>query len=103
MNREEFIKSCVTGTHFEPSEFNNGANGVGNTNEVQHKTSMVKKALHLIRDPFRMVELRFLYFSNYYSGELDWSMLYNTNSDGLYTFCDEAKEKIATEEKKWLW
>ena len=103
MNRDEFMKSCLTGTHFEPSEYNNGENGLGVTTEVQYNGALVRKGLHLIRNPFRIVELRFLYLSHYYSGELDWPILYNANSVGLYTFCSDAKEKFGEEEKKWHW
>lgn len=101
LTRDEFIAKALTGTRFTPSTYNDGDNGFGWNEEVHYYGGLIKKALHLIRDPFEVIESRFLYFSNAYAGEFDWTSLYNQNSEGFYTFCEDSRVKFADEEDKW--
>ena len=55
--------------------YNNGENGYGLTTDVQYWGELIHKALQLVRDPFHVVETRFLYITNYYNGDLDWTVL----------------------------
>ena len=57
-----------------PTKYNDGHNGWGFTKEVQHWGGLIHKALHLVRDPIDVVEARFTYFSNFYNGEMDWTV-----------------------------
>jgi len=101
MTRDVFIDQCTTGRKFEPSIYNNGENGYGFTSDVKYWGEMIKKAAHLVRNPFFVVESRFTYMTNIYSGDLDWTLLYNHNRQGLYSWCDETAAKFSDEEKKW--
>jgi len=101
LTRDAFIKECVSGKKFEPSIYNNGENGYGLTTDVQYWGELIHKALQLVRDPFHVVETRFLYITNYYNGDLDWTVLYNPNRGGLYSWCDEHAVKFSDEENKW--
>lgn len=67
MTRDAFIKECVTGQRFEPSAYNDGKNGWGYTTDVQYWGGLIHKALHLVRNPFDVVESRFAYISNFYN------------------------------------
>jgi len=101
LTRDTFIKECVTGKKFEPSIYNNGENGFGFTTDVHYWGELIHKALQLARNPFHVIETRFLYITNYYNGDLDWSMLFNPNREGLYSWCDETGVKFSDEESKW--
>lgn len=87
MTRDQFIKQCITGRKFKPSLFNNGENGYGFTQEVQYWGRQIKKAAHVARNPLEVVQTRFEYITNFYNGELDYTLLYTPNKDGLYTWC----------------
>lgn len=101
MKRDTFIEQCVTGTHFKPSDFNNGENEYGWTEERKYDGAMIKKIGILVRSPIDVVTSRFLYFSNSYAGELDWSQRYDQNRKGFLAYCDENKVTYADEEAKW--
>ena len=83
--------------------YNDGKNGWGYTTDVQYWGGLIHKALHLVRNPFDVVESRFAYISNFYNGQLDWTVLYNPNQDGLYSWCDDTAVKFSDEEKKWYY
>jgi len=101
LKRDKFIEQCVTGTHFKPSNFNNGENEFGWTEERKYDGGMIKKAGIMIRDPIDVIESRFLYYSNVYAGELDWSQRYDQNRKGFLAYCAENQVKYADEEAKW--
>jgi len=101
LKRDEFIKQCVTGTQFKPSDFNNGENEFGWTEDRKYDGEMIKKAGIMVRNPIDVVTNRFLYYSNVYAGELDWSQRYDQNRKGFLAYCAENQVKYADEEAKW--
>lgn len=101
LTRDQFIEQCVTGRKFEPSIYNNGENGYGFSSESKYWGELIHKAAHLTRDPFNVIESRFLYITNFYNGGLDWTTLYNPNREGLYSWCEETGVKYSDEEMKW--
>lgn len=101
LKRDAFIKQCVTGTEFKPSDFNNGENEFGWTEDKAYDGEMIKKAGIVVRNPLDVVESRFLYYSNVYAGELDWSQRYDQNRKGFLAYCAENQVKYADEEAKW--
>lgn len=100
MKRDAFMKKCLTGTRFQPSIHNNGENGYGITEEVQYDGDMVHKIGVVIRNPIDVISTRFMYYSNVYAGELDWTQRYDQSRDGFLTFCEESKLKFGDEEEK---
>lgn len=101
MKRDAFIRQCVSGTRFRPSDSNSGDNGFGWTDEVHYDGALVKKAVHVVRDPFDVVQMRFLYYSNVYAGQLDWSQKYDQNRNGFMAYCTELTVAQRTFEEKW--
>jgi len=101
MKRDTFMKKCLTGTKFTPSKHNNGENGYGFTEEVQYDSSLVKKAGIVVRNPLDVISTRFIYFSNSYSVNLDWTQRYEQSRDGFITYCTEQKIKFGEEESKF--
>jgi len=101
MKRDAFIAKCLTGTRFNPSDANSGDNGFGWTDEVQYDGALVKKAVHVVRDPFDIVQMRFLYYSNVYTGELDWSQRYDQNRNGFMAYCNDLSVSQRTYEEDW--
>jgi len=101
MKRDKFIEQCVTGTQFSPSNFNNGENEFGWTEERKYDGEMIKKAGIMVRSPIDVIQSRFLYYSNVYAGELDWSQRYDQNRKGFLAYCAENQVNYADEEAKW--
>lgn len=101
MKRDQFMKQCLTGTRFRPSDANSGDNGFGWTDAVQYDGALVKKAAHVARDPFDIVQNRFLYYSNVYAGELDWSQKYDQNRNGFLAYCNDLSSAQRTYEEDW--
>jgi len=101
LKRDKFIEQCVTGTHFMPSPHNDGENEYGWSTEKKYDGGMINKAGILVRDPVDIVENRFLYYSNVYAGELDWSQRYDQNRKAFLAYCAENQVKYADEEAKW--
>jgi len=101
MKRDKFIEQCVTGTQFSPSNFNNGENEFGWTDERKYDGEMIKKAGIMVRSPIDVIQSRFLYYSNVYAGELDWSQRYDQNRKGFLAYCAENQINYAEEEAKW--
>jgi len=100
MKRDAFMKKCLTGTRFTPSIHNNGENGYGHTVEVTYDGEMVKKIGVVVRNPVEVISTRFMYYSNVYAGELDWTQRYAQSRDGFLTYCQEFKLKFGDEEDK---
>jgi len=100
MNRDAFMKQCLSGTKFTPSKYNNGENGYGFTEEVQYDSALVKKAGIVIRNPLDVISTRFMYYSNSYAVKLDWTQRYEQSRDGFLTYCEESKIKFGDEEGK---
>jgi len=100
MKRDTFMRKCLTGTRFTPSIHNNGLNGYGATEEVHYDSELVKKIGVVVRDPIDVIATRFIYYSNVYAGELDWTQRYDQSRDGFLTYCEEAKLKFGDEEDK---
>lgn len=102
MLRDKFIEKCLTGTRFAPSVHNNGENGYGENTEVHYYGEMIKKIGVVVRDPIEIISTRFMYYSNVYAGDLDFTQRYDQNRDGFVTYCQESKEKFGDEEiKHW--
>lgn len=102
MLRDKFIEKCLTGTKFTPSVHNNGENGYGETTEVHYDGELIKKIGVVVRNPIEVVSTRFMYYSNVYAGDLDFTQRYDQSRDGFLTYCQESKEKFGDEEiKHW--
>jgi len=98
MSRDIFITKCASGTKFTPSKYNDGENGYGYTKEVHYDGAMVKKAGVVVRNPIHVISTRFIYYSNVYAGELDWTQRYEQSRSGFLTYCEESKVKFGDEE-----
>jgi len=100
MKRDAFMEKCLTGTKFAPSIHNNGDNGYGTTDEVKYDGELVHKIGVVIRNPVEVISTRFMYYSNIYAGELDWTQRYDQSRDGFLTFCAESKNVFGDEETR---
>jgi len=100
MQRDTFMKKCLSGTRFAPSMHNNGENGYGSTEEVHYDGALVKKTGVIVRNPIHVISTRFIYYSNVYAGELDWTQRYDQSRSGFLTYCEESKTKFGDEETK---
>jgi len=101
MKRDAFMQKCMTGTRFTPSIHNNGENGYGQTEEVFYDGDMVKKIGVVVRNPIHVIATRFMYYSNVYAGDLDFTQRYEQSRDGFLTYCQESKLKFGDEETKY--
>lgn len=101
ITRDAFLRGCLTGTRFSPASSNNGENGFGTTEEVTYDGNLVKKAVLVVRDPYKIVEERFLYSTHSYATDKEWLPMFATDVNGFNNFCAEAGAVMAVEEGLW--
>lgn len=99
----QFVKQCHTSSRFNPEKARENPSAYP-FEHPQYDPSMVKKAVHLIRNPFDNVVSRFHheYKMAVAREDNDWTSNYSYNSKGFHSWCDFQADKYREEETKWF-
>jgi len=101
IKRDAFLKGCLTAAKFKPAKSNNGENGYGDITMANYDGNLVKKAVLVVRNPFAIVEERFLYGTHAYATDKDWTPMFATDVNGFNNFCADAEALMDDEEALW--
>ena len=95
---ESFLESCLASTPILESK--TGKVTVGET--VPYDQSIVKRALHIIRDPFDNIVSRFHHAHKSHKNNKDFVSRFPKNNDGFQEWCKEMDSQYGEEERA-LW
>jgi len=100
---KDFIKKCVKGIRFKADKVGpNGPIGQGVSYETYYDPKLVSKAVVVVRNPFNVIQDRFITFSHEFEGldyrNHEWLTRYHINSDGFQAYCNNQKRKFIHQE-----
>lgn len=94
---DSFFARCLTGTLVEPTF--DGSKEV-NRSRVQYTNEHVKKAIHLVRDPFNNIVARFHLEYNNHKNLNNFSSSFPNNREGFRRWCDDLDQRYTRQENK---
>jgi len=102
LTRDKFLAQCCSGVRFTPEIGLEGPTGSGTFQDVKYDCGRVQKALIIIRNPFHVIQDRFVHNSliNGPVAEQDWIPRNTLNEKGFQVYC-EAGTKFEALEKSW--
>jgi len=100
---KDFIKECAKGLRFKADrKGRNGPTGKGVSYDTYYDPKLVSKAVVLVRNPFHVIQERFITFSHTFEGldyrNHEWLPRYHINSDGFQAYCNNQKRKFIHQE-----
>jgi len=97
MGPNQFVRQCHTSNYFDP-------NSEEKIKQFRYDQNLIKKAVHIIRNPFDNVVSRFHheYKLAVIRKDDDWSDKYYYNTQGFHKWCDFQAVKYREEEFKWF-
>jgi len=105
LRRDEFIASCAHSISFEHNEGIHGPTGDGTYRHDKYDSKLVERAVVIIRNPFHVLQDRFLLYSRSYEHlnhrDHEWLPKFVMNNEGFDHYCKIQAVKFADEESKW--
>ena len=113
LRRDDFIATCSATIRFTPDI---GLDGPilnsGTYENTKYTAALIQKALIVIRNPFHVIQDRFLQYSHHYekghtaqrsiNDHDEWYTKYQLNINGFHTYCMNEQHRYVDEEKKWF-
>ena len=105
-----FHEQCLTGTLTGPPVINEFSNHMNAKDSLMNRTHVhysadsaarVRKAIHLIRDPFNNIVARFhLEYNNHKAGSSNFTVQFPNNATGFRSWCDDLDRQYHRKENK---
>jgi len=105
LRRDEFIAACAHSISFDAVQGPHGPTGEGSYTNYKYDTKLVERAIVIIRNPFHVLQDRFLQYSRSYEHlnhrDHEWLPKFVINHEGFHHYCQIQAVKYADEESKW--